>query len=63
LHRKIGNDNAGRLSFHPVECFLEKFQITRVAGFLAAALDPFLFERILCRTVVLVKDAEDAGER
>jgi hypothetical protein len=51
------------LSLHSVEGFLEKFQIARVTGFLATALNPFFLESIFCRPVVLVKDAEDAGER
>jgi hypothetical protein len=51
------------LSLHSVECFLEKLEVARVAGFLATALDPFLFERVFGRAVGLIKNAEDAGER
>ncbi len=50
------------LSFHSVECFLEKVQVRGIASLLAAALDPFLLESIFRRSVVLIKDAEDAGE-
>src|SRR5438105_13661911 len=51
------------LSFHSIECFLEQFQIAGVPGFLASGLDPFFLESILCRPVILIKDAEDARKR
>src|SRR5438309_9651640 len=51
------------LSFHSVECLLEELQVRSVSCFLASALDPFLLESILCRSVILVEDAEDARKR
>src|SRR6266568_1996478 len=47
-------------SFHSVERLLKELKVTRVAGFLTAAFDPFLLESILCGSVILIKDAEDA---
>src|SRR5207249_8155169 len=51
------------LSFHSVECLLEKLQVRSVSCFLASGLDPFFLESILRRPIILIKDAEDAGER
>src|SRR4029077_14520642 len=51
------------LSFHSVECLLEELQVRSVSCFFASGLDPFFLEGILCWPVILVKDAEDAGER
>ena len=51
------------LSLHSVEGFLEKLKIAGISGLLATALDPFFFQRVFGRTVGLVEDPEDAGER
>src|SRR5438477_10238933 len=51
------------LSFHSTECLLEELHVRRVSCFLASALDPFFLESILRRPIILIKDAEDAGER
>src|SRR5437764_8759992 len=51
------------LSFHSVECLLEELQVRSVSCFLASRLDPFFLESILRRPIILIKDAEDAGER
>jgi hypothetical protein len=51
------------LSFHSVESFLEKLKITRVIGFFAGIINPFLLESILRGSITLIKHAEDAGER
>src|SRR5438874_11403645 len=51
------------LSFHSDECLLEKLQVRSVSCFLASALDPSFLESILRRPIILIKDAEDAGER
>src|SRR5439155_796370 len=52
----------GALSFHSVEGLLKELQVSSIAGFFPAALDPFLLESILRGSVILIKDAEDAGE-
>lgn len=48
--------------FHPVKRLLQKFQVRGISGLFAAALNPLLFQRILRWSVILVKDAENAGE-
>ena len=50
------------LLFHSVECFLEELQIRSVANFLARIVDPFLFQRVFGRTVVLVEDGKDLSD-
>jgi len=50
------------LSFHSAERLLKELKVTRVAGFLTAAFDPFFFQRILGRTVALVEDGEDLSD-
>ena len=50
------------LSLHSVEGLLEQFEITCVANFLARIVDPFLFQRVFGRTVVLVEDGKDLSD-
>ncbi len=49
--------------FHPIKRFLQEFQITRLTELLASIINPLLFQSVFGRAVVLVEDAEDAGER
>jgi hypothetical protein len=50
-------------SFHSVERFLKELQVRGIAGLLPTAFNPFFLESILRWAVILIKDAEDAGER
>ena len=51
-----------RPSFHSVERFLQYLDVGSVAGFFAAAFDPFFLQRVFGWAIGLVEDAEDAGE-
>ena len=54
---------AMRQSLHSVECLLKELQIRGIAGLLPTAFNPFLLERVFRGAVILIKYAEDAGER
>src|SRR5438552_3811934 len=49
-------------SLHAIKCLLQKLEVAGISHFLPRALDPFFLQRILGRTIALIKDAEDAGE-
>ena len=50
------------LSLHSIKSFLQQLQVARVANFLARIVDPFLFQRVFGRTVVLVEDGKDLSD-
>src|SRR5687767_8546041 len=54
--------DASGLLRHPIKRILQQRQIGRLAEFLPSAVDPLLLQRILGRPILLVEDAEDAGE-
>ena len=52
----------GDQSLHPIERLLQQLQIARLREFLARLINPLLLQRILGWPIVLIEDAEDAGE-
>jgi hypothetical protein len=48
-------------SLHSIKRFLQSHHVGQIAGFLARGFNPFLFERVLGGTFVLIKHSEHAG--
>jgi hypothetical protein len=47
---------------HPIEGFLQNLQVAGMIEFGPAGLDPFLFQRILSRTIDLVENSKQPGK-